>query len=208
MAAKNSLHSVPVQGAPVRKTVVLVDSCSDRRTVLRRAFREFGYELLAQHSDLDALPEEFNKAIPDILVLGVDMPDWRYLEKVASLSKLNPLPVVIFAEKGAPAIVERSVKAGVSAFVVDDIQPQRIPSILTVAVARFKEKQSLVNELHKTKSKLAERKVVEKAKGLLMEKQSYTEEQAYAMLRKLAMDQGKSIAYVAETTISLLNALK
>ena len=142
---------------------------------------------------------------PDILVVGMDLPDEDTLKHLVALRERYPLPVIVFSEKDTPQMIQKVVSAGVSAFIVDDIQVQRLPSIINIAIARFKEQQGLIKELHQTKTKLAERKVLEKAKGLLMKQKGISEDEAYTSLRKLAMDKGQSIVTVAQSIIDVLS---
>ena len=119
-----------------------------------------------------------------------------------------PLPVIIFSEQGSPQIIQKIVQAGVSAFIVDDIQPRRLPAIIAIAIARFQAQQGLIRELEATRCKLAERKILDRAKGLLMQQKGISEDEAYRSLRKMAMDRGQPIVQVAETVIDILQLLE
>lgn len=189
--------------------VIVVDKDPSRASLLHRALIEYGYTVLLRLTNGKEMIEAVDRNKADVIVIGIDLPDADTLFYVAKLSDTNPHPVVMFAEKDAPKIVQQVVKAGVSAFIVDDIQPQRIESIIEVAMARFEEYQGLRNELQDAKSKLEDRKTIDKAKGLIMKQQGINEDEAYKKLRKLAMDKGQTMAKIAENIIdvfSLLNA--
>jgi len=187
--------------------VLLVDPHQAYGSLLRRALQDSGYEVLEVLVDMTRLVQRAQYHDPDVLVLGIDIPDAASINYLVALKQEHPLPVVMFAEKETPQIIEQVVRAGVSAFVVDDVQPQRFASIINIAVARFKEQQGLIHELEQTKTKLAERKVLEKAKGLLMQQKGYSEDEAYASLRKMAMDKGQPIAQVAQSLIDVMKML-
>lgn len=192
----------------MKVTVLLIDKNSSRISLLNRALLEFGYEVVEKLADTNELLSRIDKIKPDIVVIGIDSPDKITLQNLASLHREKPHPVVVFAEQQTPKIIEQAVKAGVSAFIVDDIQPHRITSIISVAIARFKEQQIIRNELEQTKKKLADRKVVDKAKGILMAEKGYNEDQAYQCLRKMAMNKGLSLALVAENIIDVYSLMK
>jgi response regulator NasT len=113
----------------------------------------------------------------------------------------------MFSDANDSALIEAAVQAGVSAYVVDGMQPHRLRPIIEVAIARFREFQALRDELQQTRNKLAERREIEKAKGILMKQKGMAEEEAYQALRKLAMDQGLKIGEVARQLISIAKLL-
>ncbi len=124
-----------------------------------------------------------------------------------SISRDQPKPIVMFAENSDSAAIEEAIRAGVSAYIVDGLNVKRVKPIMDVAIARFREFQSLRDELAKTKTTLAERKLIDRAKGILMKQRSIMEEQAYAVLRKAAIETNMRIADVAKNVISLAGSL-
>lgn len=187
---------------------MLIDGNSSRASLLNRALKEFGYEIAEKLADTNNVLEKVGELEPDIVIIGVDLPDKETLDNLARLYREKPKPVVVFAETGAPKIIEQAVKAGVSAFIVDDIQPHRLTSIINVAIARFEQQQNIRAELEKTKKKLADRKILDKAKGILMTEKGYSEDEAYQCLRKMAMDKGQPLAIVAENVIDVFGMMK
>ena len=186
---------------------LLIDSDTSRSSLLKRALLEFNYTISAIEKDALHIEEHINLYNPDLIIVGIDLPDTETLKKIGEINTINPRPIVMFAEKDTPKIIQQAIQAGVSAFIVDDIQAQRLPSIINVATARFKEQQALKNELEETKSKLEERKIIEKAKGLIMQQRNINEDEAYKALRKMAMDKGKNLSTVAENIIDIFKVL-
>lgn len=145
-------------------------------------------------------------ALPaDLVVFFSHQLSNELLAVVAELQSLRALPSVWFCERGEHSFLEAVLTSGVSSVILNDLQVKRFPDIFALAKARFHQQQLLADELRKTQTKLAERKVVEKAKGMLMEKNAWTEEQAFHRLRKMAMDKGISMSNVAQSIIEVLS---
>lgn len=187
--------------------VILVDADPTRSSLLRQALEVNGYELVARVKEVGQMLASVLAAPPDFVVLGIDTPDQTSIQQLVAIKEQSPLPVIIFSEQGSPQIIQKIVQAGVSAFIVDDIQPRRLPAIIQIAVARFQAQQGLIRELETTRSKLAERKILDRAKGLLMQQKGISEDEAYRSLRKMAMDRGQPIVQVAETVIDVLQLI-
>ncbi|HEY8160241.1 MAG TPA: ANTAR domain-containing protein [Methylobacter sp.] len=143
----------------------------------------------------------------DLVVFNIDSPI-KYFSYIHSLSRNQPLPIIIFAADDTPDTIEQTVKAGVSAYVVNGLEIHRLNSIINIAVARFKEQQRLTNELEKTKSRLEDRKLIDRAKGILIKTRGFTEDDAYHTLRKLAMDRNITIGEMAKNIIAMAELLK
>lgn len=186
-----------------QSNVLLIEELQSRSSILKKTLLEFGYNI-AQHVPLNTdLMEQVNKFQPDMLILATDQPSADLLEKLAEINQLLPLPIIIFAENDSPNLIKGAIKAGVSAYVVSEIIPQRLNSIISVANERFKAEQALRNELQQTKNQLESRKYIEKAKGIIMEQKQLNEQNAYNLLRKMAMDQSNSLASVAKNIIDV-----
>jgi response regulator NasT len=145
---------------------------------------------------------------PDCIVIACDSPDRDTLENLREATQANPRPIVMFADRSQPGIGEEAVRAGVAAYIVDGLQPARVRPILEVAMSRFQLMQQLRTDLAKAQSDLASRKTIERAKGLLMKERDIGEEEAYALLRKLAMNSGRSLAAVASDLLTFSGVLK
>ena len=205
--AKLSLNKVENLSASMAVRALLLEVDAARASVLKRAINDCGYQLLERIRAADELLAAVEHFQPNCLVVGIDLPDSNTLQMLATLNELAPLPVVMFAEKDTPQIIQKVVAAGVSAFVVDDIQPSRLSSIISVAMARFNEQQQLKTQLKETQNKLEERKLLDKAKGLLMKQKGYSEDEAYKNLRKMSMDKGESMGRVAQSIIDVFALL-
>ena len=145
---------------------------------------------------------------PDVIVIACDSPDRDILENLRQQTAHNPRPVVMFVDRSTPGLAEAAVEAGVAAYVVDGLSAKRVRPVLEVALSRFQMTQKLRGDLAKAQADLAARKTIEKAKGLLMKERGMDEEQAYQLLRKLAMDGGRPLGAVAADLVAYANVLK
>jgi len=187
--------------------VLLIDKERGRSALLEQALQDLGYEVVARlHSEHD-LYNKVGMLNPDIIIIDIQSPDRDTLESMRTISQDMPRPIVMFADKSDSSLIEASVRAGVSAYVVDGLAAGRLKPIMDVAIARFREFQALRTELDKMRVQLEDRKYIDKAKGLLMKKRGITEEEAYHSLRKLAMDRNKRIGEMARDLIALMDVL-
>jgi response regulator NasT len=145
---------------------------------------------------------------PDVVVVACDSPDRDILESLREASVANPRPVVMFADRSEPGLAEQTVRAGVAAYVVNGLAPDRVRPVLEVAMSRFSLMQQLRGDLARAKADLESRKIVERAKGLLMKERGMDEAAAYGLLRKLAMDKGRPIGAVAADLLAFAGVLK
>lgn len=187
--------------------VLLVDEEPGRAAILERALLDAGYVLVSRLSSADRLAEHVAVSQPDIVIVDIDSPDRDCMENMAVLSRDNPKPVIMFSGEDDEDTIAQAIKAGVSAYVADGMNPERVRPIVQVAVARFREFQALKNELQKTRDQLADRKVIDKAKGLLMKHRNFNEEQAYHAMRKLAMERNQRLVDTARNVIEVFEML-
>lgn len=188
-------------------TVMLVDDQPARAALLEQALLDHSYKVIARLSSAAGLAQQVASLEPDVIIIDIESPDRDTLEHMASLHRDNPHPVVMFAEEGDTSAIERAMRAGVSAYVVDGLNPARVKTIVDVAVARFREFQALRRELEETRTQLADRKQIDRAKGLLMKQRGLDEKQAYNAMRKMAMDRGQRLAEVASNIIAVFDLL-
>jgi len=202
MSKVSSVHA-QAAGNTISPRILLLERISDDQNSCEKKLKSHGIEpvrvLNSEHGLLAAI--EFVN--PDVLILSIECLDHASLENLILIKNNAPLPVVIFARKHAAEMVKTVVDAGVSSYIVDDVEAHRIPIILELAQARFAQEQALNLELVQTKEKLLERKVIEKAKGILMAQSKLSEDQAYVQLRKSAMNQGRPMADLAKSVISV-----
>ncbi|MBL4899741.1 MAG: ANTAR domain-containing protein [Colwellia sp.] len=188
-------------------SVLLIEEKKPRSSELKKALIDFNFKI-AKHLSFDEnIIEEIKLCSPNILILATDLPTNETLKDLAEINQLLPLPIIIFAENDSPNVIKNAIKAGVSAYVVHEVLPQRINSIISVANERFKEVQVLRDELKNTKKQLEARKYIERAKGYIMQQKQISENEAYADLRKMAMDQGSPLATVAKNIIDVCELL-
>ena len=183
--------------------VMLVDEDPSRTAVLERALQDNGYDVVARIGTKEDLLDRVRTIQPDVIIIDMQSPDRDTLESMHMINREQPRPVVMFAEKSDQVTITEAVKAGVSAYVVDGLNAKRIQPIMEVAIARFREYQTLRNELAKTKSDLADRKLIDKAKGMIMAQRKCSEDDAYKALRKLAMDRNEKLVEVAKSVIEI-----
>ncbi|MCK2184258.1 ANTAR domain-containing protein [Halomonas sp. YJPS3-2] len=188
--------------------ILLVDDESVRAAMVEEALGQEGHEVICHLQSPASLNDMVERHAPDVVIIDMESPDRDTLDSMSQLHRQNPRPVVFFADQHDPESMQAALKAGVSAYVVDGLVPTRVRAILEVAVARFDAFQSMRQELDRTRNQLAERKRIEKAKGLLMKHQNCDEPQAYQTLRKLAMDRGQRIGEVAGNVIDILEGLE
>jgi len=187
--------------------VLVVDESPERAEVLRDGLQRAGYEVTASLSSPLALLKTIEELQPDVIVIDTDSPSRDVLEHLVVMSQHTPRPVVMFASDATPETIRQAVRAGVSAYVVDGLDPARVRSIVDGAVAGFEELQGVRDQLAEANVKLAERKVVERAKGLLMKSRGLDEEAAYGLLRRFAMDRKLKLAEVAQQLIDAADLL-
>jgi response regulator NasT len=180
---------------------------AERARVLRIGLLEAGYDIIASLPPDMYLPERIAQLQPDMIIVDAESDARDVLEHVVIATRDERRPIVMFTEDQDPESMEAAVEAGVSAYIVAGLQSERIKPVLQVALAQFRREQKLLDELSDTKSKLAERKVIEKAKGLLMERQRFTEEQAYQKLRSMAMSKNLKLSEVAQRILDVEDLL-
>lgn len=179
----------------------LAEDLEERAQILRDGLERAGHEVVASLSSPLELLRAVERLQPDVIVIDTESPTRDVLEHLVSVSESSPRPIVMFASDSGGDAIREAVRAGVSAYVVDGLDAVRVSSIVEVACARFDEFQRLKGELADVNLKLSERKLVERAKGLLMQSRGIPEDQAYHALRKLAMAKKQRLGDVAQQLI-------
>ena len=187
--------------------VLLVDEDAERAALLKLALRESGHTVSLHVGSTANLPARVRELEPDVIIIDRESPDRDTLEHVCSVTRDQPRPIVFFTQDGDRATIQAAVRAGVSAYVVGGMSAERVRPILDVAMARFDEFQAMRQELDKTKLSLAERKQIERAKGIVMKSKGVSEDEAYGLLRKQAMERNQRLAQVAENVIAMAELL-
>lgn len=182
-------------------SVMLVDDDWLRAVPLTQLLTNAGYQVIAHLSSTANLDEAVLELKPDIVIIDTESPSRDTLENLCVMNMSAPKPIVMFTHDGDIEKMRAATKAGVSAYVVGSLPTDSLAPVINAAIVRFEEVKSLRDELGQTKLKLAERKLLEKAKGLLMKEHGFDEDHAYAMLRSMAMRQNKKIALLAQQVI-------
>lgn len=183
--------------------IMLVDQDPGRSAMLRQAFIDAGHSVVARIEPDRNLLKEVQAHQPDIIIIDMEAPGRDTLEQLREVGRDQPKPIVLFSNKRDGEYIRQAVQAGVSAYVVDGLSRERIMPIVEVAMARFREFEALRRELQETRSQLADRKVIDKAKGILIQRKGMSEDEAYKLLRKAAMDRNMKVADVARTLLAL-----
>ena len=178
-----------------------------RGNALRIGLLESGYDIVASLPADMYLPERISQLQPDMIIIDAESDARDVLEHIVIASRDERRPIVLFTEDETTSSMDAAMAAGVSAYVVAGLQPERIKPVLNVALARFRQEQKLLAELNETRHKLAERKVIDRAKGILMSSQRLTEDQAYQKLRSMAMNKNLKLAEIAQRILDVEDLL-
>jgi response regulator NasT len=178
-----------------------------RNAALRIGLLESGYDIVASLPADIFLPERIAQIQPDMIIIDSESDARDVLEHIVIATRDEPRPIVLFTEDQAPASVDAALAAGVSAYIVAGLQAERIKPVLDVALARFKRERKLQGELLDTRRQLAERKLIERAKGVLMARHRMTEDQAYQKLRSMAMNKNLKLAELAQRILDVEDLL-
>lgn len=187
--------------------IMLVDESTERSLCLRLTLERLGYEVVAEVSNPRNLYDEVKRHAPDTIIVDTESPSRDTLEHLCMITESCPRPIVMFTQDAKRESIRQAVRAGVTAYVVDGLAAERIEPIIEAAIARFEAFQSVQTELAQTRTQLSERKLVERAKGILMKEKKLPEDEAYRLLRKLAMDRSTPLAAVAEQIITYAKLL-
>lgn len=192
---------------PVMLRVLLVNDTEKPIGELRAALQAAGYEVLEEVAAADALLKAVESQQPDAVIIDVDSPSRDTLEQLAVMHRHAPRPVVMFSADGDDRLIRDVVAAGVTAYVVDGLTPARLAPILQVALARFEQQAHVRRQLGEVQQQLADRKLIDRAKGLLVEKRGMSEPEAYASMRQLAMRQNLKLVDIARQIIAMADLL-
>ncbi len=188
--------------------IVIVDESPIRAAILEEGLREAGYGSVVRIGEMQSLLARIYALDPDIIVIDLENPSRDILEQMFQVSRAVRRPIAMFVDQSDAASIQASVDAGVSAYIVDGLKKERIKSILDLCVSRFNAFAKLQDELDRTKMALEERKVIDRAKGILMKLKGLTEEEAYVLLRSTAMREKKKIGEIAQSILTASELLK
>lgn len=189
-------------------SIVVVEKDRDRALLIVDALRAEGEHNIFVIAEETGLARRIAERHPDLVLIDLESPSRDMLEELTLASGPMDRPVAMFVDRSDASLTRAAIEAGVSAYVVDGLRPERIRPILDAAIARFHLFQRMRAELTATRAALEERKIIDRAKGLLMAARGIGEDEAYGLLRRAAMDQKKKIAEIAQALVTAAELLK
>ena len=188
--------------------LILVDDDQARAAAVEKGLAAEGFEVLSVIPTAAGLLFQLAQLEPDAVIISLDSPDRDILESLSIASAHYPRPVVMFSEAGDQSFITEAIRAGVTAYQTEGINPERVRMAIDVATAQFSAFNDIRQELDKTRQQLADRKLVDRAKALLMKLKGISEDEAYKALRSIAMDKQRTLAETASDVIALLGDSK
>ncbi len=187
--------------SPKPLSVLVLDDNTVRASIIEAGLHDGGYRDVTILNDVVGIAQRIAEIEPDVIVIDLGNPNRDMLENMFQLSRAVKRPIAMFVDSSDTASMEAAIDAGVSAYVVDGLRKDRVKPILDMAISRFNAYSRLERELEETRSELESRKVVDRAKGILMKSKGLSEEEAYRLLRRTAMNQNRKIGEVAQSLI-------
>lgn len=188
-------------------SVLVIDESQQRAVEICTGLIQAGHQVAAVLPSALELVDRIEEIRPDIILIETESPSRDTLEHLAVMHRDMPRPVIMFSHDDDQQTIRSAIRSGVAAYVVEGFDVARLRPVVDVAVAHFEEHLALRKELEETSRKLSERKIVEKAKGILMKTRGMDEEAAYGALRKLAMERSQPLAKVAGNLVDMAEVL-
>ncbi len=183
-------------------SILIIDENRLRAAIIEDGLREAGHQTVAVLHTVKEAARRIVEIAPDVVVVDLENPGRDQLEHFFSLSRSLKKPIAMFVDRSDAAQIEAAVEAGVSAYVVDGLKKERVKTILDMAVSRFNAFARLTRELEQARSELEDRKVIDQAKAILLRTRGLAEADAYALLRKTAMNQNRRIVDIAQSLVT------
>ena len=196
-----------MKAQPVTLSILIIDENRIRASVIEAGLRQAGYDRLTVVHDVNGIARRIAELEPDVIVIDLGNPNRDMLENMFQLSRVVKRPIAMFVDQSDQASIEAAVDAGVSAYVVDGLKQERVKPILDMAISRFNAFSKMARELDDVRSELESRKVIDRAKCILMKTRGLSEPDAYALLRKTAMNQNRKMSEIAESLITAAGLL-
>ena len=188
-------------------TILVIDENAIRASIIEEGLREAGHERVTVIHEVQGVARTIETLRPDVIIIDLENPNRDMMEHLFQLTRTVGRPIAMFVDRSDTASIEAAVDAGVSAYIVDGLRKERVKPILDMAVSRFNAFSRLQRELADAKSALEERKVVERAKGILMKMRGLSEEEAFALLRQTAMNEKKKMSDIAQSVVTAAGLL-
>lgn len=187
--------------------IVIVDESPVRAAILEEGLREAGHSQIIHINEMTSLLARLVALEPDVVVMDLASPSRDILEQMFQVSRIVRKPVAMFVDSADAGAIEQAIEAGVSAYVVDGLRKERIKPIVDTCVSRFNAFKKLQDELAEARNALEERKLVDRAKGIVMKAKGLSEDDAYKLLRSKAMHEKRRIADIAQSIITAAELL-
>ena len=188
--------------------ILLVDQNADRAAILEEGLREAGLRDITVVRETQSLLRRIVDLDPDVIFIDLENPNRDVLEQMFQVSRSVRRPIAMFVDQADTETIRAAIESGVGAYVVDGLRKERVKTILDTAVSHFNTFNRLRDELERANQQLDERKVIERAKGILMKERELSESDAYALLRTAAMNENRRIVDVARSVVSTIRLLK
>ena len=192
---------------PSSLNVLVIDENRIRASVIEDGLRDAGYVQVTIIADMNGLARKITEIDPDVIVIDLENPNRDMLESMFQISRAVERPIAMSVDKSDEASIEAAVDAGVSAYIVDGLKQERVRPILKMAISRFNAFSRLSRELEEARGELENRKLIDRAKAVLMRTRGLSEEEAYALLRRTAMGQNRKIVEIAQSLITAASLL-
>lgn len=193
--------------SPPLLKILVIDENRIRAAIIEDGLRDAGHSAVTVVHDVSGIARRIAEIEPDVIVIDLENPNRDMLESMFQLSRTVKRPIAMFVDRSDRSSIEAAVEAGVSAYVVDGLKKERVKTIMDMAISRFNAFSRMERELEEARSELEGRKIVERAKGILMKSRGLSEEDAYALLRKTAMNQNRKIAEIAQSLVTAADLL-
>jgi response regulator NasT len=196
-------------GMPARDlSILIIDENRIRASIIEEGLREAGHHRVTLLHDVNEVARTIGATSPDVVVIDLENPNRDRLEHFFSLSRAIQRPIAMFVDRSDGAMIEAAVEAGVSAYIVDGLKKERVKPILDMAISRFNAFSRLNRELEQARGELEDRKIIDQAKGILMRTRGMAEADAYALLRRTAMNQNRKIVEIAQSLVTAAGLLE
>ncbi|MBY5868579.1 ANTAR domain-containing response regulator [Rhizobium leguminosarum] len=188
-------------------TILVIDENAIRASIIEEGLREAGHVRVTVVHEVNGIARIIETLMPDVIIIDIENPNRDMMEHLFQLTRTVSRPIAMFVDRSDTASIEAAVDAGVSAYIVDGLKKERVKPILDMAVSRFNAFNRLRRELADARSALEERKLVERAKGILMKMRGLSEEEAFALLRQTAMNEKKKMSEIAQSVVTAAGLL-
>lgn len=183
-------------------TILVIDENAVRAAIIEDGLREAGHTRVTIAHEVQGIARTIETLAPDVIIIDIENPNRDMMEHLFQLTRSVSRPIAMFVDRSDTAAIEAAVDAGVSAYIVDGLRKERVKPILDMAVSRFNAFSRLQRELAEARNALEERKVIERAKGILMRMRGLSEEEAFALMRQTAMNEKKRLAEIAQSVVT------